>query len=275
MPVHRQFAMPMARSAFTLIELLVVIAIIAVLAGLLLPALSRAKQSGLTAACQNHLRQLQLASLNYSHDHADILVPNSYVYIVGDTNGPSLTNTSWAPGAVIDDVTTDNLKAGVLYPYTRNVAIYRCPADRTTILNPKSGTLVPRTRSYNLSIWLNCEMNEKTKRTIQEASLPSPTDVFTFIDTHERSCVDATFGIYRPDEDSGPIDDWIDLPADRHNRGANLAFIDGHVEHWRWKAPKIFTTWGSPARPGDDAADLRRLQTKLPFVERKIYIVNP
>lgn len=261
--------------AFTLVELLVVIAIIAVLAGLLLPGLTRARQAGLSAACQGNLRQLQLAWLSYAHDHADTIPPNSYVYIVGETNGPSLASTSWAPGNVTEDTTTSNLVAGVLFPYTRSVAIYRCPGDRTTIRNTNTGAIGPRTRSYNLSIWLNCDLAEDTRRTLAEASRPSPTDVFTFIDTHELSCVDATFGTYRPDDDTGNSDYWIDLPADRHNQGANLAFVDGHVEKWRWKAPKIFTEWGTAARPGGDLEDLRRLQSKLPELPSHAYIVNP
>ncbi len=261
--------------AFTLIELLVVIAIIAVLAGLLLPGLGRARQSGLAAACQGNLRQLQLAWLSYAHDHADVIPPNSYVYIVGETNGPSLASTSWAPGNVTQDTTTSNIVAGVLFPYLRSPAVYRCPGDRTTIRDTNTGALHPRTRSYNLSIWLNCDLAEDTRRTLAEASRPSPSDVFTFIDTHELSCVDATFGTYRPDDDTGNRDYWIDLPADRHNRGANLAFVDGHVEKWHWKAPKVFTEWGTAARPDGDLDDLRRLQSKLPELPSNVYIVNP
>ena len=262
-------------AGFTLIELLVVIAIIALLAGLLLPGLGRARQAGLAAACQGNLRQLQLAWLSYAHDHADQLPPNSYVYIVGETNGPSLASTSWAPGNVTQDTTVSNLMAGVLFPYLGATAIYRCPGDRSTLREADTRRTVPRTRSYNLSIWLNCDLAEDTRRTLPEASRPSPADVFTFIDTHEASCVDATFGTYRPDDAWGNADTWIDLPADRHNQGCNLAFVDGHVEKWRWKAPKSFTEWGAPARPGGDLGDLRRLQSKLPELPSRAYIVNP
>jgi prepilin-type processing-associated H-X9-DG protein len=256
-----------------LIELLVVMAIIAVLAGLLLPGLSRARQAGLAAACQNNLRQLQLAWLAYAHDFADVIPPNSYVYTMGETNGPALASTSWAPGNVTQDTTSSNLMAGVLFPYTRSAAIYHCPGDRSTLRGPDLGGSRLRTRSYNLSIWLNCDLADHTRRTLPEASRPSPAEVFTFIDTHEGSCVDATFGIYRPDDANGNL--WIDLPADRHHRSANLAFVDGHVEKWRWKAPKIFSEWGTPARLDGDWDDLRRLQAKLPELPSNVYIVNP
>ena len=89
---------------------------------------------------------------------------------------------------------------------------------------------------------------------------------FTFIDTHEDDIVDPTFGIYPADDFwAGAYHEaWLDLPANRHSQGANLAFADGHVEHWRWKAPKVFCgRWYQPAA-GGNLADLRRLQACIP-----------
>ncbi len=83
--------------AFTLIELLVVIAIIAILAGLLLPALSKAKSEAQSIACLNNLRQLQLCWHLYAHDNNDTLPPNNYVYDV-NTGGPLLLSLSWCLG---------------------------------------------------------------------------------------------------------------------------------------------------------------------------------
>lgn len=78
------------------------------------------------------------------------------------------------------------------------------------------------------------------------------------MDTHELDIWDATFGIFS--SDSSYADYWLDLPADRHQQGANLSFADGHAEHWRWKAPKHFVTRWELTQSPDDLADLRRLQ---------------
>jgi len=252
------------RRGFTLIELLVVIAVIAILAGLLLPALGRGQRAALTAACVGNLRQLQLASLSYAQDHADALPPNNFVFIVGDTNAPALTNQSWAPGDVTRDTTPDNLRASVLQPYLGSTAVFRCPADRTQIFSPERGHRVPRTRSYNMNVWLNCELEWAGARTVAEASRPAAAGVFAFIDTHERSIVDATFGITQ--NDGGFYSSrWIDQPSDRHRQGANLSFVDGHVESWHWRAPKVFVEWGQEPRPDGDLDDFRRLQSRLPL----------
>jgi len=255
---------PPSASAFTLIELLVVIAIIAVLAGLLLPSLSRARRTALTTSCLNNLRQLQLAHTSYTQDHNDQLPPNSYVYVVGDTNKPFESEASWCPGNVRFDTTPANIAAGLLYPYLGTPAVYRCPADRSFIATTNGPVRrLPRTRSYNLNLWLNSSVLREGSVTMTDASRPSPATVFSFIDTHEDCITDPTFGIY-PADDPWFSDIWIDTPADRHGQGANLAFVDGHVEHWRWRAVKICEGWGIDVRDELDKADLRRLQQHLP-----------
>src|SRR5262245_46616550 len=87
---------------FTLIELLAVIAIIAILAGLLLPALSRAKQQAWARACLNHLKQIGLASVMYEDDHGDFLPRSAH------------QGESWV---------------GTLQPYVGGTNLWRCPRD--------------------------------------------------------------------------------------------------------------------------------------------------
>ena len=244
--------------AFSLIELLVVIAIIAILAAMLLPALGKAKERAYRISCQTNLRELMICYLAYAHDNDDRFVGNDFVYVgtIGGTNPPTLgtgtNDPSWCPGDVLVDTTSYNIERGALFPYNTHSGIYRCPSDRSTIQG------VPRTRSYNLSTWLNCKLQPGSYKASGEI-FSSYDQIFTFIDTHEDSIVDPTFGIFR-----APSTYWIDLPANRHSQGANVAFLDGHVEYFRWKAAKVFTTWFQPTSSAGDLSDLRRLQSYIP-----------
>ena len=128
-----------ARLAFTLIELLVVIAIIAILAGLLLPSLARAKQRAKGTYCMNNEKQMALAWLMYADDNHQALVANA-----GDGQAPPTglyaSNLCWVVGNVsspanhyiagVEDITNTALLSGsLLGPYANNVSIYKCPAD--------------------------------------------------------------------------------------------------------------------------------------------------
>jgi len=130
---------------------LVVIAIIAILAGLLLPALSRAKAKSQSAVCQNNLKQLILGWRLYADEHDDRLAGSISVRIV---NGPDFVNQpgSWVLGNAKQDRTASNIMAGVMFNYAPAVGAYRCPADRSTV-NGDKGSL--RTRSYTLNAWMN------------------------------------------------------------------------------------------------------------------------
>jgi prepilin-type N-terminal cleavage/methylation domain-containing protein/prepilin-type processing-associated H-X9-DG protein len=246
------------RGGFTLVELLVVITVIAILAAMLLPALTRSKATAQSIACLNNLEQLQLCFHLYSGDYEDSLPPNNFVYdIISDQ--PIDSGPSWCTNLAIFDTNSVGISNGLLFQYNTSVPIYHCPADQSSV-QTHDGTMLsqPRLRSYNMSQSVNGLVYDSDIATeiphygkFTEIKNPTPTGLIVFLDVNENEIMDTEFGI-PVETDWWSQGYWWDVPGNRHNNGCNLSFADGHVEHWRWKTPMLVTVPRGQEQPVAD-----------------------
>ena len=224
------------KRAFTLIELLVVIAIIAILAGMLLPALSKSKAKAHGIMCMNNTKQIMYAWLFYAEDNNEKLV-----HAYGDRGWMGTSSLDFDPNNRSNWDIKQDIQKSPLWPSLNTANVFKCPADRSTV--KVGNTIYPRVRSMSMNAWVGgnngvhtwfggpeWRMYLKTSDFID----PGPSSTWILLDEREDSINDGFWVTMMPGYPDPAKTIMVDYPASYHNRAAGFAFADGHSEIHKW-----------------------------------------
>ena len=250
---------------FTLLELLAVMAIVAILAAFLSAALNSTKARANQITCLSNLRQLQIGWFLYTDENDERLPLNKTIdspneFIFGRRN----STDSWVTGNPKEDTGPANIVKGTLFPYIRSIPVYRCPADLSKVIGQKNNL---RTRSYSMSAYMNGDaegVDPRVKSFASDILAPSPDKVFVMIEEHEASIWSGAFTVIPKGKFALASASWTSTPSGRHGQGCNLSFADGHMEYWKWLAPKRSNLNNRSTLNKNELLDLRRLQESVP-----------
>jgi len=223
----------------------VVIAIIAILAGMLLPALSKAKAKAQSASCLSNTKQLQICWQMYALDYNDIMPPNAISSPNAWIDGSGSSLAYDLPGATNVNI----VRRGLLFKYNVSEGIYRCPGQKKVYVRSRRSEM-PYTpaRSYSISgqmhggtdaghgrvnpiILRGNPRNRPAYKKVTSIHDPGPSQAFVFVDESHYTIDDGYFAVLVVENT------WQNFPAYRHGGSAGFSFADGHSEVWKWVEP--------------------------------------
>jgi prepilin-type N-terminal cleavage/methylation domain-containing protein/prepilin-type processing-associated H-X9-DG protein len=250
--------------AFTLIELLVVIAVIAILAALLLPTLSKTKAYALGTACLSNSKQLGLAWHLYSDDNSGRLVNNGVFNGWAAYQGPQtplpIETPNWVYGllewSASPDITNSQLIAnGLLFPYTKQFKLYKCPADRYLSPAQSSAGFYERVRSVSMNAFIEGSAHPGQywvpgfASYAKESDLiaPVPSELWVFADENADTINDGWLITAMANANQ-----WDDMPGSYHNGACMFNFADGHSAMHKWRLQKTYPPVAFCRKPVQD-----------------------